>query len=539
MQRNFKIGLLAPVGFGIVIGLTVLSNLLYQWSTDGLITSVGWVTHTYKVKEELANLEKLLVDAETGQRGFLYSGREEFLEPYNRALKRIKNEFFSLESEIKDNPAQIENLSELEEFSQQKLEELASTIALKRAGKERELRAIFISGRGKQIMDNIRAKIAEMRKIEEDLLEERQKSALQAQALSSYLGWGSMLAIVGVGIFISWAIARIISRSLGIAVAAAERVASGDLTGQIEVTSNDEIGKLLASLQTMTQNLNLLLRQVQQSGIQVTSSATQIAASGRELEAMVKEQAASTNEVVATAKEIAATSGQLVHTMDEVALMAQSTTTAAGSGQKDLVRMEAVMRQLAKATVSISSKLGVISEKANNINSIVTTITQVADRTNLLSLNAAIEAEKAGEYGLGFAVVAKEIRRLADQTSVATLDIESMVKEMQSAVSTGVMEMDKFTKEVSRGVKDVRNISVQLAQVIEQVQSLTPRFTAVNQGMEAQSIGAMQISEAMMQLSEASSQTAGSLREINSAIEQLNEAAIGLRQEISRFQVKS
>ncbi|MBW4494239.1 MAG: methyl-accepting chemotaxis protein [Oscillatoria princeps RMCB-10] len=277
---------------------------------------------------------------------------------------------------------------------------------------------------------------------------------------------------------------------------------------------------------------NAITRPVKQSAIQITASTTQISASSRELEAMMREQVASTNEVVATAKEIAATSGELVKTMDEVGEMAQATTTAAGAGQKDLVRMEAVMRQLGKATLSISSKLGVISEKANNINSVVTTITSVADRTNLLSLNAAIEAEKAGEYGLGFAVVAREIRRLADQTAVATLDIEQMVKEMQSAVSIGVMEMDKFSKEVMRGVKDVRNISGQLGQIIERVQALTPRFEEVNQGMEAQSTGALQISEAMVQLSEASSQTADSLREINSAIGQLNEAAQGLRREI-------
>ncbi len=323
-------------------------------------------------------------------------------------------------------------------------------------------------------------------------------------------------------------------------VRVAERISSGDLTTQVQITgSRDEIGKLLDAFRIMIQTLNSLISQVQQSGIQVTTSATQIAASGKELEATVQEQLASTNEVVATAKEIAATSGQLVQTMEEVAAMAQSTTTAAGSGQKDLVRMETTMNQLADATGSISSKLGVISEKANNINSVVITITKVADQTNLLSLNAAIEAEKAGEYGLGFAVVAREIRRLADRTAIATLDIESMVKEMQSAVSIGVMEMDKFTKEVARSVEDIRNISVQIAQIIEQVQALSPRFEAVNQGMESQAMGASQISEAMVQLSEASSQTAQSLREINGAIAQLNEAAVGLRQEISRFQVNS
>src|SRR4028118_381836 len=150
--------------------------------------------------------------------------------------------------------------------------------------------------------------------------------------------------------------------------------------------------------------------------------------------------------------------------MEQVALMAQPTAIAAGASQNDLNRMETVMRQLSNATASIATKLGVMSEKANNINSIVTTITKVADQTNLLSLNAAIEAEKAGKYGSGFAVVAREIRRLADQTAVATLDIEKRVKEMQAAVSTGVTEMNNFTEEVNESVEDVESVSWQLTE---------------------------------------------------------------------------
>jgi methyl-accepting chemotaxis protein WspA len=290
-------------------------------------------------------------------------------------------------------------------------------------------------------------------------------------------------------------------------------------------TSAFILGKFLS--QTLT-------RQIQKSVIQITTSATQIAASGKELEATVAEQLASTNEVTTTAVEIAATSKELVKTMDNVASMTQSTANAASHSQDELARMETVMHQLMEATSSISSKLGVMNAKANNINNVVVTITKVADRTSILSLNAAIEAEKAGEYGSGFAVVAREIRRLANQTAVATLEIEQIVKDMQSAVSVGVMEMDKFNHSVSESTNKIGNISDQVSKVIFQVQSLPPQFDLVSQSVEEQSQGAQQISEAMEQLSEASHQTVDALRETNSALEQLDDAARGLRNSISR-----
>jgi len=359
--------------------------------------------------------------------------------------------------------------------------------------------------------------------------------------LSSLTVIASILSLL-IAFATTFFIAQVLSKKIAKAVEVADKISVGDLTQTVvegATNTKDEVGQLLKAFQNMIQSLNKLIRQVQQSGIQVTSSATQIAASGKQLEATITEQVASTNEVTAAAKEIFATSKELVKTMEEVAGMSQATTTAANDSQKDLLRMEATMRQLAEATNSIAARLGVISEKANNINNIVVTITKVADQTNLLSLNAAIEAEKAGEYGLGFAVVAREIRRLADQTAVATLDIEQMVKQMQSSVSTGVMEMDKFAAEVGRSVEDVANISTQVGQIIEQVQYLAPRFEAVNQGTEIQSQGAQQISDAMVQLSSTSLQTADSLREINVAIAQLNQVSQGLRQEISRFQVKA
>jgi methyl-accepting chemotaxis protein len=344
------------------------------------------------------------------------------------------------------------------------------------------------------------------------------------------------LALLGAGV-LSVLMIRAITRSIGKVAQELHELASAgaDLTRRIQVGTHDEIGRLSLSFNNLMDKLLGLVKQVQRSGTQVASSSTEIAASTKQLETSLTEQASSTHEVVATTKEISATSQTLVETMNEVSRVASETANLAGGGRTNLEGMESTMRQLANAATSISSKLAAISEKTNNINKVVTTITKVADQTNLLSLNASIEAEKAGEQGLGFAVVAREIRRLADQTAVATLDIERIVREMQSAVSTGVMEMDKFTTDVAQSVEEVNRMGTQLNKIIEQVQVLAPRFETVTGGMEAQSQGAQQIEVAMVQLSEAARQTMDSLRQTNGAIADLHSAAQGLHQEVSRF----
>jgi len=316
--------------------------------------------------------------------------------------------------------------------------------------------------------------------------------------------------------------------------------ADGDLTGEIMVyRDHDVVSELAAGIQQMLNSLNSLVSRIQQSGVQVTSSATEIAATAKQQEATVTEQAATTNEIKATVTEITATSKELVSTMSEVTDVAWKTSESANAGRSSLQSMEKTMHQMMEATDSIGSKLAVLSEKAGNINTVVTTINRVADQTNLLSLNAAIEAEKAGEYGVGFAVVATEIRRLADQTAVATWDIEQMVKEMQSAVSAGVMGMEKFSEEVRHGVDDVRQVGSQLGHIIEQVETLIPRFEEVNEGMSSQAQGGQQIRDAIIQLSESAQQTADSLRQSNGAIMQLNEAAQRLQDGASNFRVSA
>ena len=311
----------------------------------------------------------------------------------------------------------------------------------------------------------------------------------------------------------------------------------GDLSKRLNLERKDEFNAVETGFNDMMTELTALVSQAQRSSVQVTTSVTEIAATSKQQQATATETAATTTEIGATSREIAATSKDLVRTMTEVSTAADQASVAAGSGQQGLARMEETMHSVMGAADLVNAKLAILNEKAGNINQVVVTIVKVADQTNLLSLNAAIEAEKAGEYGRGFAVVATEVRRLADQTAVATYDIEQMVREIQSAVSAGVMGMDKFSEEVRRGMFEVQQVGEQLSQIIHQVQALATRVLMVNEGMQAQATGAEQINHALVQLGDASSQTVESLRQASFAIDELSQVAVGLRSGVSRFKV--
>lgn len=301
--------------------------------------------------------------------------------------------------------------------------------------------------------------------------------------------------------------------------------------------AEDETLKLFKSFKTMISGLKSLVTQVKESSIQIISTSTELAATSKQQSESINNFNASTSQVAAATKEINATSKELAETIKEVADVTVKTEEIAGSSKQELNEMESSLQFLLNSSRSISEQLNIINNKAKTINSIVITITQVADQTNLLSLNASIEAEKAGKYGLGFSIVAKEIRRLADQTAVSTLDIEKMVQDMQSSVSQGVNDMKNFNIDMEKGVEKVNIVIKRLEEIIESVQNISSKFENAGEGMNAQLEATNQITASVQHLSISASQTASSLKELNKAAVSLNSAINDLKNEISNFNV--
>lgn len=572
ISRQILVGYLLSLLFLFLLGLTAFSV------SQGMLSSFQTRFERSKLMFQADAVLILAQDVESGQRGYLLTGEDKYLGPYNQAKAQLPGAIEELKQMTVNYTGGLDGLADLEPIILQKLEEFDHTIQLRRSGQVQEALDVINKDNGRTLMDRLRNLIAKAKEEQARAHVEANNRAQASAHLFEWIIFGGVpvaaIAMLAAGLIT----ARNISRPIGeMSVAAqhiaegdlevkvrqgshieeirtlaeafsamvvslrqsadlSERLAGGDLTVEIKPLSDaDVVGRAQAG---MVAKLSDLIEQVQRSGVQVNSSTVEIAATSKQQQTTASEMASTTTEISATAKEMSATSTELLKAADNVNAVSQQMAGLAASGKEGLARMEAVMKQIMEASSSITSRLSEMNDRASNISSVVTTITKIADQTNLLSLNAAIEAEKAGEYGRGFAVVASEIRRLADQTAASTLDIEQMVKEMLGSVSAGVMGMDKFSEEIRRNAKEVSEVSRQIDRMIEQVQSLAPSVESVYEGMRAQTQGSTQISEALSQLGDAARQTADSVRDSNRAVEQLNEATKGLQTAISRFKLR-
>jgi len=266
--------------------------------------------------------------------------------------------------------------------------------------------------------------------------------------------------------------------------------------------------------------------------IQLTSNGTQVASSANLQLSHATSFNVSSTEIATAVKEISSTSQELLRAMEELSQEAARASTVAQDGTASLRGLGQSIEALSKATTTIADSLTEIRTQASKINAVTLAVTKVADQTNLLSLNAAIEAERAGDAGAGFAVVAREIRRLADQSANSSQEIEQTVHEMHDAVTSGVAEVQALSLAVEQSVAVSDHIRQQFTEIISRVEAMTPRYEMVHMGMQNQSVGAQQISDAMWQLTESASQTSEAVGELNQVSLELHKAVGVLKKRI-------
>ena len=607
---------------GIKIGLGYLLALL-MFLTIGIVSYITlvrldesrtWVDHTNEVLVKIQEIDVHLVNAETGQRGFLITGAEKYLEPYNAAVETLRQDIATIRTLTRDNPNQQKRIDRLEPFVKSKLAELKETIDLRQNKGFEAALAVVMTDRGKRIMVDIRSVLAEMLDEEKSLLAKRQSRQTSDVVFArTIIVWGSGLAIVLLS-FASVIITRNISRPLGQLTSVAEKISSGEVDFDVPVGNRlDEVGKLARSFDQMAEYLRQMAAGAQAiaagkldvdvtprserdsfglsfvsmlESLRATASAADRIAEGDltievkprsdkdvlgialsqmvvSLSGQLKELGEAASVLASAASEILAGVTQLTATSSESAVAVSQTSTTAEevrqtsrlSNQKATYVSETSQkavdvsesgRAATEATIrgmnhikeqmeAIAETVINLSEQSQTIGSIITVVNDIAEQSNLLSVNASIEAAKAGEYGKGFTVVAQEIRKLADQSKQATAQVQGLLNDIQKATSAAVMATEQGSKLVKSGVEQSNTTREAIRQLGETIQESTQAAGQIVASSQQQMAGMDQIANAMTSIKEATSQSVASMQQVEVSARSLNELGQKMKDLIGKY----
>jgi methyl-accepting chemotaxis protein len=428
-------------------------------SISALTITSQLVTHTHQVMEHIAEVLSLLKDAETGQRGYIITGDEAFLEPYQAGTTSVHTVVKELRELTADNPNQQKRIDEADPLIAGKLAELKQTIDLRRKGNLEDTTKIVRGGEGRKIMDNLRVILAQMEREERDLLKQRAGEVEAASSgAKSTIVFGTLVCLLFVtaaGFFIT----RSLSGQIGAAV-----------------------------------------RHVQSSSAELQSAANQQASGA-------KESSTAMNEITTTISELLATSRQIAESAQRVAHVAEETSSAARSGDTTVQKSHDSVNSIKRQVDLIVTHMLDLGKKSQQIGGILEIINELAEQTNILAINATIEASGAGDAGKRFAVVADEIRKLADRVGGSTKEIRTLIEEIRAAVNTTVMATEGGSKAVDLGARQFVEVTAALKQITELLGTTTAAAREIELSTKQQTTAVEQVNIAVSNVAKAAKET--------------------------------
>lgn len=482
-QRRLSVGQIVPIGFGLVLAVAGIATTVTEVSKANLKETQTTVEQGFKVKELLKLVEKDLVDAETGQRGYIITGVNNYLEPYDSGRKFSQEHLTSLKTLIID-PNQRVRAEKIEPMIQQKFAELEETIKLKKAGKDKEVLSLVLSNKGKQIMDDIRVKLAEMSQEQDKIVQQRQKASEQVQQVSSIVAWGGLLVSIGAGVFVSYYVANYIAR--------------------------------------------LIIGPITNAAKSVASSSAEIAETVEKQERSVLDQTSSVHETTGTIEELGAFTLHSAEQADSAAGGAKQALSLAEGGTLTVGRTIEGISGLRDQVTAIANQIIRLSEQTGQISTVSELVADLANQTNMLALNAGVEAARAGEQGKGFAVVAAEIRKLADQSKKSADQINSLVNEVQAAINSTVMVTDEGTKKATMGIELAEETGDVFANIADSINQVFLNTQQIAQSSKHQAVTVQQVVASMNAINLGAKETATGIIQVREATRELNKAAENL-----------
>jgi methyl-accepting chemotaxis protein len=473
MFGNLTVGKRLIVGFGAAaITLIIIAVVSYQ-NIAVLLDAERWVVHSQEVREKLGDLLSELKDAETGQRGYVITGADSYLDPYNSALASAYTTLTDLKALTSDNPTQQRKFDDLKPLIDSKFAELKETIDLRRNQGFAASQKVVLTNAGKIFMDRMRSIIAAADREEVSLQAKRSAAAHNSADMTTFITlWGGMLGTLIV-IAIGWFISRSLSDQIGTAVG------------------------------------------------QVKGSSTELQAAANQQASGAKEQAAAMTEISTTISELLATSRQIAESAQRVARSAEQTANAARSGHGTVDVTHDSISGIKRQVDQIVSHMLELGRKSQEIGSVLDIVSELAEQTNILAINATIEAAGAGDAGKRFAVVAEEIRKLADRVGDSTKEVRTLIDDVRSAVNTTVMATETGSKAVDAGTRQFGDVASAFKQIATLVSTTTDAAREIELSTKQQSTAVEQVNVAIANVTQASVETETSAGQTLQTVSQL------------------
>jgi Methyl-accepting chemotaxis protein len=532
---RMTIGRRIVLGFGLALLFLALIGAASYNSTRRLLETAGWVSHSHRVMENLERLVRFTTDAESGLRGYVLTGAENYLEPYANANQMVEAILRDLRQLTADDPVQQRRLDTLEPTVRNKFAVMDETVRLRRLRGFEAAQQFVLTDRGRREMVDIRNTIAVMIADERALLEKRDRTAEStAHTAIQVILYGFVLAFLCVATA-GFLIRRSIVRPLEQFQHFVTRVGEGDLTQRSEVPLGDELGDLAEGLNVMVAGLRTVAIETRAATGNLNAAAMEILASAQQQSASTGEQAAAVQQTNVTMQEISQSGLQIADRAKQVAAASESTSLASRSGLEAVRNTNHTMERIREQAEAVAQNVVTLSEKTQSVGEIIATVNDIAEQSHLLALNAAIEAAAAGEHGRSFAVVAGEIKNLADQSKAATVQVRSILGDIQKGINSSVMLTEESVKRVDGGKQQADVAASTIASMSDSIQESVQAFQQIVAGTNQQQIGFDQIKRAVKDIGQASDQTASSTRELERAASNLAAMGEQLRKSVDRY----
>jgi methyl-accepting chemotaxis protein len=409
-------------------------------------------------------------------------------------------------------------------------------IELARAGKDDEAYR-YAKVEGAPVRKKMVEALNKLDELKKNTAKETSESNLQLASSATVLSG----IVMGVGILSALALGLFLAQAIGVPIRAlasqAETIASGDLTVQIEQKTQDEIGQLAGSFRKMVEGLRETIGQVGEASAAVASASSEISSSTEEMAAGAQEQTSQASEVASAVEEMTKTIVENSKNASGTADTAKQAKASAQQGGNVVDETVQGMKRIADVVNRSAETVKALGKSSNQIGEIIGVIDDIADQTNLLALNAAIEAARAGEQGRGFAVVADEVRKLAERTTKATKEIAGMIKAIQVDTAGAVTSMAEGTQQVDEGIKLADKAGISLKEIVEVSQKVTDMVAQIAAASEEQSSASEQISKNVEAISSVTNETASGVQQIARAAEDLNRLTENLQGLVARFKI--